>query len=392
MRYFALKELGYKDIPDAWVKRANELTETEKQRFIIADNLSFGEWDWELLATDWDAKELSEWGLELPETANILEAAEDDYVQPDVIETDIVLGDLFEIGQHRLLCGDSTDSDAVAKLMNGQKADMVFTDPPYGISVVSNNKICGDKVPTFGGVVGGGGGATKKGKNKIVDAKIYNQIIGDDTTDTAREFYKTCISLGMDNFIIWGGNYFTDFLPVSACWIVWDKENSGNFADVEIAWTSFNKGSKLYKWLWNGMSRKGERCIEGATRVHPTQKPVGLFNDIFKDFDFKTCFDGFGGYSVIAFARKSIGLSIKPFFKQPFEGPIKIEVAYFCAVKDKKKWGKHKTSRPDLDNYIKNTLDSLNLIAYKDDSQICSVTAQKIWTEWPSTHVWITPL
>ena len=90
--------------------------------------------------------------------------------------------------------------------------------------------------------------------------------------------------------------------------------------------------------------------------------------------------------------RKSIGLSIKPFFKQPFEGPIKIEVAYFCAVKDKKKWGKHKTSRPDLDNYIKNTLDSLNLIAYKDDSQICSVTAQKIWTEWPSTHVWITPL
>jgi hypothetical protein len=67
MRYFALKELGYKDIPDTWVKRANELTETEKQRFIIADNLSFGEWDWELLATDWNAQELSEWGLELPE-------------------------------------------------------------------------------------------------------------------------------------------------------------------------------------------------------------------------------------------------------------------------------------------------------------------------------------
>lgn len=62
-----------------------------------------------------------------------------------------------------------------------------------------------------------------------------------------------------------------------------------------LAWTSFEKGAKLYKWLWNGMSRKGERSIEGKTRIHPTQKPVGLFNDIFRDFQFNTCFDGFGG-------------------------------------------------------------------------------------------------
>ena len=278
-----------------------------------------------MLAIDWDTEQLNDWGLDIPnfEPEQVLEAEEDDFEVPDGgIETDIVLGDLFEIGEHRLLCGDSTDSDSIEKLLNGQKVDLVFTDPPYGISVVSNNKVGGDKMPTFNtGIVGGGGGATKKGKNKIVDAKIYSEIIGDDTTETAKEFYQTCVSLEMKNFIIWGGNYFTDFLPVSACWIIWDKENSGNFADVEIAWTSFNKGSKLYKWLWNGMSRKGNREIEGKTRVHPTQKPVGLFGDIFNDFDFKICFDGFlgSGSTMVAshqLKRKCYGMELDPKYCQ----------------------------------------------------------------------------
>ena len=133
MRFKALKELGYKDVPDEWVKRDSELTEAEKQRFIIADNIGFGEYDWDVLANEWNEAELIDWGLEIPDFAFKQEAVEDDYEIPDEIETDIVLGDLFEIGQHRLLCGDSTNSDDVAKLMNGQKADMVFTDPPYAL-------------------------------------------------------------------------------------------------------------------------------------------------------------------------------------------------------------------------------------------------------------------
>ena len=69
MRFKALKELKYKDIPDEWVKRASELTDEEKQRFIIEDNVPFGEWDWDTLANEWDAEQLTEWGLEIPDFA-----------------------------------------------------------------------------------------------------------------------------------------------------------------------------------------------------------------------------------------------------------------------------------------------------------------------------------
>jgi len=131
MRLKACKEAGLKEIP---VIKASELTEEQQREFIIKDNVGFGEWDWNDLANNWDANELSEWGLDIPGfEAEVLEAEEDYFTIPEEIKTDIVLGDLFEIGEHRLLCGDSTDSDQVAKLMNGEKADMVFTDPPYGV-------------------------------------------------------------------------------------------------------------------------------------------------------------------------------------------------------------------------------------------------------------------
>ena len=135
MRLRALQELGFTDVEEAWVKRSSDLTEEEKKRFIIADNVAFGEWDWDTLANDWEVVDLEAWGLEIPQFENEaeeLEASEDDYDVPEGgIQTDIVIGDLFEIGEHRLLCGDSTDSDAVARLMNGEKADMAFTSPPY---------------------------------------------------------------------------------------------------------------------------------------------------------------------------------------------------------------------------------------------------------------------
>jgi DNA modification methylase len=139
MRLKACLEVGLKEV---YIVKADDLTEQQKDEFIVKDNVGFGEWDWDILANEWDTEKLTDWGLDLPLDLSVeeLEAEEDNYEIPNEINTDIVLGDLFEIGEHRLLCGDSTDSDQVAKLMNGNKADLVFTSPPYNGNTHVNGK------------------------------------------------------------------------------------------------------------------------------------------------------------------------------------------------------------------------------------------------------------
>lgn len=200
------------------------------------------------------------------------------------VEPKTKLGDMYKLGNHYLLCGDATNENDVKNLIQDNNIDLLFTDPPYGIDVVEKNSIGGDK--PFG---------AKKGNKNIIKANDYREIIGDNTTETAEKNYFITKKY-TKNQIIFGGNYFTEFLYSSSCWIVWDKENTGNFADVELAWTSFNKSAKLYKWLWNGLSRKGSRDIESKKRLHPTQKPVGLFINIIKDLDnVNTILDCFAG-------------------------------------------------------------------------------------------------
>ena len=300
MRTKACKQAGLKEV---WVDVAKGWSSEQKAEFIIKDNSGFGEWDWDMLANEWDVDKLNDWGLDLPPMFDeVLEAEEDDYTEPDNMQVDVVLGDLIEIGEHRLLCGDSTDSDQVAKLMNGEKADMVFTDPPYGINVVKNEKVGADF------------GIAKKGK--------YSKVIADDTTLTAKSFYKTCISLGMDKFIIWGGNYFTDFLPFSDGWLIWNKrantEIRNTFADGEMAWCSFHTPIRIYDQLWNGMIREGEK----EKRVHPTQKPIRTLTEIIKDhIKGNIIVDGFlgSGSTMVAahqLKRKCYGMELDPKYCQ----------------------------------------------------------------------------
>lgn len=267
MRLKALKEAGYTEVPETWVKSAESLTEEEQRRFIIADNVGFGEHDWELLQADWDVDELSNWGLDIPDSKIISgEAEDDDYEIPDVIKTDIVLGDLFEIGEHRLLCGDSTQTDTFEKLFNGQMADLVVTDPPYNVAYEGKTK---DKL------------------------KIDNDRQSD--SDFYKFLYDFYTALGA-------------YTKAGGVWYVWHADSEGaNFrkamSDAGIMvkqcliWVknSFVMGRQDYQW-------KHEPCLygwkEGASHgwysdrkqstilefdrpsrnaEHPTMKPIPLF-------------------------------------------------------------------------------------------------------------------
>lgn len=144
MRYRAMKELGFKEAP---VKVLPKETKAAKLRaYIQKDNIAFGQNDWDLLANEWNVEELQDFGLE------VLADASSDYGEdsgdldelPDeedgTIEVRCKRGDVWKLGNHRLMCGDSVNLDEVKKLMGGVMADMCFTDPPYGISIGDKNK------------------------------------------------------------------------------------------------------------------------------------------------------------------------------------------------------------------------------------------------------------
>ena len=272
MRLKAMKEAGWKEAPVAVV----DWDEDKQRQFIIKDNVGFGEWDWDMLANEWDAESLGDWGLDVPQMSETeMEAEEDDFDVPEGgIATDIVLGDLFEIGDHRLLCGDSTNPDDIDKLMNKVYPDLIHTDPPYGMNAVS--------------------------KSGVLKANYGTDIMGDDNPDIAKDAFTLIYSLYPNaKQIWWGANYYCSVLPDSECWIVWDKNNGeSDQTDCELAWANFRS-----------VVRQFTQASEKTNRVHPTQKPVSLVSWIMKRFNLssKTIADYFGGSGVTMVAAHQMG-------------------------------------------------------------------------------------
>lgn len=135
--------LTWRDAPTAVILRADKLTDAEAREFIIKDNVGFGEWDYDALANEWDEAELKDWGLNVwqPDAEGLdedaeLEEQEDNYSDDDIdnAPTRCKAGDLWLLGEHRLLCGDSTKSEDVDRLMGGELADLLLTDPPYNVA------------------------------------------------------------------------------------------------------------------------------------------------------------------------------------------------------------------------------------------------------------------
>jgi DNA modification methylase len=135
MRYKAAKEAGWTDIP---VIKVNEWTEEQERQFIIKDNVSGGEWDWDVLANEWDSELLEDWGLDVPDSFGQEEIEEDE--APEVSSEPAVskLGEIYQLGRHRVMCGDSTND--LNKLLNERQCNLLLTDPPYGVSYSDKNK------------------------------------------------------------------------------------------------------------------------------------------------------------------------------------------------------------------------------------------------------------
>lgn len=293
MRLKACKEAGLKMVP---IIKASELTEDQQREFIIKDNVGFGEWDWEELANTWETEKLEEWGLDVPDFKVEPEAEEDDYEVPETITTDIVPGDLFEIGEHRLLCGDSTNADDVNRLMNKSSISKisVLTDPPYGIKWNGNYK-------RF----------TKNGKAD--STTNYDDIKNDDQDFDPNQFYE------YDECIIWGANIFSNKLDRGS-WLIWDKRTEDGFsflADAEIAW---EKGSK-YGCYIKSINQQSEKSKTKDIR-HPTKKPIELMSWCIERLN-KTsiiydAYSGSGSTMVAAhqLGRKCYGMELDPKYCQ----------------------------------------------------------------------------
>jgi len=240
MRLRACIEAGMSEVS---IIRASELTEDQQREFIIKDNVGFGEWDMDALANEWDAEELQEWGLDLPGFDSGSEAQGDDYEISDEIKTDIVLGDLFEIGEHRLLCGNSADREQVERLMGGENAGVVITDPPYGI----NLKYVG-----------------------VMANNTNGEVIGD-----ALDFDPShTLSIPANCYYIFGADYFLEKLPSRKGLCVWakahsDKENLVFGASFETFWRSHKDKREI--WYESRINALPENMHK-----HPTQKPLSL--------------------------------------------------------------------------------------------------------------------
>ena len=304
---------------EVWIDTAEGWTEEQKKEFIVKDNLGFGEWDWDILANEWDIQKLDDWGMDLPPMFDDPEpeAIEDDYTEPDNIKVDVVLGDLIEIGEHRLLCGDSTDSDQVAKLMNNEKANMTFTDPPY--------------LMDFTGGIHADGSKSFNSKHGAIKNDKMSKKEGDDFLDSVNTIIKlfTKGAFYICFYRLKLGDYFESLKRTGLdvrCLITWNKgnhtlSNSDYMSKCEHIFYGWVKEHNFYGGN-NGMDI-WEIPRTQKNELHPTMKPIQLcekaINDASKSNDIiLDLFLGSGSTMVAShqLGRKCYGMELDPKYCQ----------------------------------------------------------------------------
>ena len=256
-RLSAARKLGHDEVP---VIELKDLTETQRKAYIIADNrlaLNAG-WDNEMLTIELNDLLADGFALELlgfdPKEIDallepeVVEGLTDEDAVPDVPEEPKTkLGDIYQLGNHRLMCGDSNSVSDLDKLLDGAYPNAIVTDPPYGIGIDGQKKSVS---------------ANPKHNRKFHEKKDW------DSQRPDAGIFNWIIAMNVP-CVIWGGNYFADLLPASRGWLYWNKGQDGlTMSDGELAWTTEDKP------LRSKTINRGK--LKGS--VHPTQKPVEIMD------------------------------------------------------------------------------------------------------------------
>jgi len=312
-RLLAIRALGMKEIPDDWVKSADELTEKEKREFIIRDNIQSGDWDFEIMEVEFSdfLDSFEEMGLDFPKMLDIEIEKKDTEPQVDKVaelqkKWQTKFGQIWKCGRHRVMCGDSTNEEQVKQLLDGHKPGLMVTDPPYGVEY--DPKWRGDSVLKRKGITG-------------------NKITNDDNADWTKawvlspsdvcyvyhaglktaEVYNSLLKAGYEpiNLIIWNknyliigrGDYHHKHEPI---WYMHRKGKSHSWA-----------GSRKESTVWD--IDKNQKNSMG----HSTQKPLECMQKPIENHTHKEVYDPFLGSGTTLIAcentnRTCFGMEIDP--------------------------------------------------------------------------------
>jgi len=278
MRFRALQELvreGLLEDRPEYYKELTGFTYEEKRRFAIEDNVEFGDWDMDILGNEWDDLPLDDWGVDVGVWDK--EVEEDEVPEVSASEPISRYGEVYKLGKHRLMCGDSTRIEDVEKLMNGQKADMVFTDPPYGVDYQSNMRV----------------------KTKKFDVLENDGVILSDWVSPSIMFSTGwvlfCTTWKMLSEWLEVGKQIGDLSNM----IIWDKGGGGIgdlthslSTDYEII-LAYNRGNTIHG---KRIGSVWSIAKDGSTSYkHPTQKPIELPALAIRTFSTGSVLDLFGG-------------------------------------------------------------------------------------------------
>ena len=255
------KKMGIEDVPCVFVN----LNYDKERELNVRLNKNTGGWDYDILADMFDLDELIDWGFKEEELVGFdadieVEGKIDDDEIPEDVESVCKLGDIWELGNHRLLCGDSTVKENIELLLDGNKADMVFTDPPYGMNLDTDYSSMKSKL--FKGKTG---------------ADYHKPIIGDNV-DFNPAFFLNYFHYCKEQFW-WGGDYYAEYLPKGSSWVVWDKRLDDSADKMygscfELCWSKTKHKRDIARIKWAGIFGTDKEFDK--KRHHPTQKPIDL--------------------------------------------------------------------------------------------------------------------